>query len=118
MSMIKWRPYEELENFGTETENLGMDLSADMYETDKDVVATMNVPGIEAHDIHVRVDDNHLHVSGERKETKEIEKENYYHREIRRGQFERTISLPCAVDAAKMTKKMSDGVLTITLPKK
>lgn len=117
-SMIKWRPYEELENFGTEVENFGLDLSADMYETDKDVIATMNIPGVDEKDIHIRVDANHLHVSGERKEKKEVEGKNYYHKEIRRGHFERTMSLPCAVDASKMVTKMSDGVLTITLPKK
>jgi HSP20 family protein len=116
--MIKWRPYEELENFGTEVENLGMDLSVDMYETDEDVIATMNVPGIAEKDIHVRVDDKHLHISGERKDTKDIEKEHYSHREIRRGHFERTISLPCAVKESKVVTKMSHGVLTITLPKK
>ncbi len=117
MSMIKWRPYEELENIGTEIENFGLDLSADMYETDKDVIATMNVPGIDKKDIHVRVDGNHLHVSGERKEEKEVKKDDYYHKEIRRGHFERTISLPCAVNEAKVATELSEGVLTITMPK-
>ena len=30
MSMIKWRPFEELENFDTESQNQGFDLAVDM----------------------------------------------------------------------------------------
>lgn len=117
MSMIKWRPYEELENFDQEMENLGIDLAVDMYEDNDDVIVAMNVPGVDAKHIHIRIDDNHLHVSGEREEKKEVKEKHYVHKEIRRGSFERTISLPCAIHADKITKHVANGVLTITLPK-
>ena len=77
----------------------------------------MNVPGVAADNIKVRVDDNHLHISGERKQKEEVKEKNYYHKEIRYGSFERTVSLPCAVNASSMTKKLENGVLTIMLPK-
>ena len=117
MSMIKWRPFEELENFDTESQNQGFDLAVDMYEDDNNVIAAMNVPGVAADNIKVRVDDNHLHISGERKQKEEVKEKNYYHKEIRYGSFERTVSLPCAVNASSMTKKLENGVLTIMLPK-
>jgi HSP20 family protein len=57
-------------------------------------------------------------LKGEMKEEEKKEDKNYYRREWRYGAFERTIPLPVAVQAEKVTADLKDGVLTVTLPKR
>ncbi|HSC25100.1 MAG TPA: Hsp20/alpha crystallin family protein [Candidatus Babeliales bacterium] len=120
MSMIKWRPFADLEDLWEfkKMRSQDFDLAHDMYEKDGNIIVTMNVPGIDAEDINVHVDNNELHVSAERKEKKEVNDKDYYHKEIKYGSVSRFITLPCAVDESGIVAELSDGgVLTITLPK-
>lgn len=99
-------------------ESFGKDLAIDVYEENGNVIAKMNVPGIAKDNVQVRIENGNLHVSGKREEKKEIQEKDYYHKEIKRGSFDRVISLPNDIDAAAMTYEMTDGVLTVTIPKK
>ena len=58
-----------------------------------------------------------MHIRGERKEEKEVEKKDYYHKEIRSGSFERIVPLPCFVDEKNTQAEITNGVLTIAMPK-
>lgn len=125
MSLIKWEPFEELDrvfhDFGTlsfsKNGQVGFDLAVDVYEDGNNLVAEMNLPGLKADDIDVTVEQNHLHVSGKREETKEKKDKNHYSKEIRRGSFERVVSLPKEVASDKVEANYTDGVLKVTMPK-
>ncbi len=119
MAIIKWRPFQELEEFftGRFINGQGLDLAVDVYEEGNNVIAKMNVPGIKPDDIDIKIEKHHLHIYGERKEEKEVEKKDYYHKEIRSGSFERIVPLPCLVDEKSTTAKIDNGVLIITMPK-
>ena len=104
MSIKKWEPF-------------GQDLAIDVYEENGNVIAKMNVPGIDEANLKVYIENGDLHVSGKREEKKEIQEKNYYHKEIKRGSFNRVVSLPNDIDAAAMTWELSDGVLTVMMPK-
>jgi HSP20 family protein len=86
-------------------------------ETEKEFVFTMEMPGLTKKDVEVSVENETLTVSGEKKVEKE-EKKGWLRREIRSMRFERSFSLGNEVDLEKITAKMEDGVLFITLPKK
>ena len=52
-----------------------------------------------------------------KEEKKEEEKGKYFRREITRGEFQRTVSLPDNVDDANAKASFKDGILTVTIPK-
>mgnify|MGYP003572469055 CR=1 len=94
---------------------------ANVAETDKEFLVTMELPGLEEKDVEVRLTGNHLVVAGERKETvKDEDKEAHYHRvETTYGKFERRFALPAEVrkDAEAVVATFAKGMLEIRLPK-
>jgi HSP20 family protein len=89
----------------------------DMYETDKAVIVSANVPGCDKKDLKINIDNNILTVSGEKKEETEVKKKNFYHKEQRFGSFARSISLPNYIDVNKSKASCEKGVLKIEFPK-
>lgn len=120
MSMIKWRPFGDLEELFEFRPLQGKAFDTgkmDMYEEDGNIVVKMNVPGIDADEIDIRVHDNHLHVSAKHEQKKEEKDKDYYYKEMSSGSFQRMVTLPSFVDESEIVAEVSDGVLTITLPK-
>jgi HSP20 family protein len=122
MAIIKWEPFGEFDSFFSDVPSwpfpkAGWELAVDVYEKDGDVVAEMNIPGIDPKDIGVSVEDNHLRISGMREEEKEEKKKHYYSKEIRRGSFERVVRLPQPVEKSKVSAEYKKGVLRVTMPK-
>jgi len=91
--------------------------AVEMYETDKEVVTKMNVPGFAQEDISVEVDDKAIYITGERKRESDVTKKNYFHQEIAYGKFTRTLAIPAKVRSEKANAEFHQGVLTITIPK-
>lgn len=88
----------------------------DLYQTNDDVVAMIELPGMRKEDIELSLHDGMLTISGERKaETANGEKTARSERFV--GKFRRSISLPTRVDAGKVSATYKDGILTVTLPK-
>lgn len=75
------------------------------------------IPGMKPEDIELRITDNMLRLSGEKKEEREESKEGYVFSERRYGHFERAVELPRGIDQAKIKATARDGVLSIQLPK-
>ena len=121
MPIIRWKPFKDFndffEDFGHSHCN-GGDLAVDVFEQNSDILVEMNIPGINPDKIDIEVENMRLHVSGSREEKSETKDKQYYHKEVRRGSFERVIQLPCPVDQTQTRADFKDGVLTITLPKK
>ena len=101
--------------FDDKTTNI---MQADLTETDKDYVVTIDMPGFNKNDIHINYHDGILSVSGTRKsETNETAKNgDVIHKERSQGRVSRSFRLSNVV-ANKIHAKYDDGVLTITLPK-
>ncbi len=124
MAIIPWRPFDELDRFFFDEDwflpvlpKFSIVPAMDIYETDKDVVAEVNLPGIDPKKIDISVKDRVLRVSGSSEEKTEEKKKGYWRREIRKGSFERAISLPSDVQEDKVDAVYEKGVLKIVIPK-
>lgn len=119
MHFLRYDPFAEFEEAFEEIPYRvkGVDLAADMYEDNGNLIVEMNIPGIEPDHIDIEVNENILRVTGSRKEMKESKDKRFYHKEIKRGSFERSMVLPMNVHGNKATAHFEHGVLKISLPK-
>ncbi|KAL6062797.1 Heat-shock protein Hsp20 [Balamuthia mandrillaris] len=89
----------------------------DVRETEKAVVVHAELPGIPKEDIEVEVENQRLHIRGERKQESKEEKEQFHRVERSFGCFHRSILLPQGVDASAIQANHKDGVLEVIIPK-
>jgi HSP20 family protein len=116
----RWEPLREfIEKFFEEDFDFTISprLATDVYETDKDLVVEMQIPGFKKEGIKISFQDDYLKVEGKAEEEKEEKEKNYWRKEIRRGSFVRVIPLPRKVDPKKAKASFKDGVLKVSLPK-
>ena len=91
--------------------------TADVFARDKDLVVRLDLPGMDAKDIHVKFDAGELTVTGERGVEKEVKEEGYYRRESSFGFFERHMSLPRGIKENDIKAEYDNGVLEISIPR-
>lgn len=120
MQIVKWDPREEIDRFFDDRlfpySRIGFDTAVDVFEEKGDIVAKMSLPGVDAKDLDIVIDEDMLVISGERQEEKETKEKDYYSKEIRRGSFARNVRLPKSVDAKKTRAQYTNGILTVTMP--
>jgi len=92
--------------------------AVDVYEDEHKITLKIEVPGIDEKDIDIRVENNVLTVTGERKFEKEEKEENYRRVERHYGSFTRSFTLPNTVDAENISADYDRGVLKVQLAKK
>jgi HSP20 family protein len=92
--------------------------AVDIYEKDGNIVLKAELPGIEAKNVGVTVENNILTLRGERQFDQEVQRENDQRVERSYGTFTRSFTLPTVVDTEKIKAEFKDGVLRMTLPKK
>ncbi len=90
----------------------------DIYEDEHTVQLKLEVPGIDEKDLDVKVENNTLTVSGERKFEKEEKEENFRRVERRYGSFTRSFTLPNTVSTEDINASYDNGVLNIRLAKR
>ena len=90
----------------------------DMSEDDKAYKISAELPGIDAKDVDISVSGDTLLLRGEKRQEKEEKDKNYHFSERAYGSFQRAFELPASVDRDKVAADFSQGVLTITLPKR
>jgi HSP20 family protein len=81
-------------------------------------VLKAELPGVDPKDVDIRIENNVLTISGERKFDSEVKKENYHRVERAYGTFTRSFTLPTMVDSGAVKAEFKDGVLRVTLPKR
>jgi HSP20 family protein len=89
----------------------------DLYEDNSELVAKVELPGLDKDDIDISISDHTLTVRAEKKQEEEIKRENYYRVERSRGAMRRTIDLPTDVEADQVKASYKDGVLEIRMPR-
>ena len=93
-------------------------LQADVAEDDKEYTVKIDVPGMSKDDIHLAYSDGVLTISGNRSTFKDDsdKKKNLVRQERSEGSVSRSFALP-NVDKSGINAKLTDGVLTVVLPK-
>jgi len=99
-----------------------------ILETDKSYELHVVAPGLKKEDFKINLDQSLIHISYEHKtENKEQQPEEnkepkplhkWLRSEFRMKSFKRSFNLNEKVDAGNISAKYTDGVLTVTLPKK
>ncbi len=90
----------------------------DIYEKEKVYVIEAELPGYKPEEVSVNVDKHVLRISSEKETLKDADDRKTLVRERLFRKFERSFSLPEDINEAKIEGEFSDGVLTLTLPKK
>lgn len=105
------------ESFARRTRLEGETLALDVQALDDEFVITTAVPGFKAEDVTVNVLEDSVTITAEHKDEREEKQNGYLLRELRNGRFARRLTLPAAVDASKVEARLSDGILTLHLPR-
>ncbi len=92
--------------------------NVDIYETGEELVLKADVPDVDLKDIDVRVENQTLTVSGERKFQQQESGKGYHRIERSYGNFVRSFAVPNSFDTEKIGATYKNGVLTVSLPKK
>jgi HSP20 family protein len=93
--------------------NRDFSLPVDVREEDEAFVLTARVPGLKADDLNIRILDDVVTLEGEFK----TDENEYLLHELPGGSFSRTLRLSAPLDAEKAEAKITDGLLTLRLPK-
>lgn len=75
------------------------------------------LPGVKSGDLDVQADAKSVAISGKRDPAVDKEDFKYHRRERSAGQFSRMIALSGEIDSEKVTAKLENGILLLTLPK-
>jgi HSP20 family protein len=91
--------------------------SANVIEDEDNYKLEIAAPGFEKEDFHIRVENNRLNISTDRKDGSE-RKDNYMRREFGFMDFSRSFTLTESIATDAISAGYKNGILTVTLPKK
>lgn len=89
----------------------------DVYESGDHIVAETPLAGVEPEKVSITIENNVLTIRGKTEEKQETQAKDYYRKEIRTGEFVRSVELPVAVKASEAKASSKNGMLKILLPK-
>jgi|SRR5690554_189917 len=76
------------------------------------------VPGVAKEDVKIKLDQEMLTISSEKKEEAHEERQGYSRMEFSNQSFERSFNLPEDADAEKISANYVNGVLSVQIPKR
>ena len=106
-------PYARPRRFMRAVHSTEQTLAANVRDENDAFVLTALVPGLTAEQVNISILEDVVTIEGEY----EQDENEYLLRELPTGSFRRTLRLPAPVDSAKAEAKITDGVLTLRLPK-
>jgi len=137
MTLIRWEPFRELDEFFTRCNPLlGRTLSdrlpvadaqqqvtpawtpvANISETDSGYLIKTELPEVSKDDVKVTVDDDVITISGERRNELEHKDEKLHRVESCYGSFSRSFRLPDDADIGGIHAESRNGILKVRVPK-
>jgi HSP20 family protein len=91
--------------------------NVDVIDREAEVIVRAELPGVEKDGVELTVTDQTLTLRTEIRHEEKEEEGAYFRHEMSRGEYERTLQLPAAVDGEKARATFRNGVLEVTLPK-
>lgn len=92
--------------------------AVNIRETEQSFMLELAAPGLQKEDFKVNLDNNVLTLSAEVNHEEETKNERFTRREFSYGQFRRSFSLPKTINLEEIKADYSNGILTVTLPKR
>ncbi len=114
--LVRWDPFAELGTSGGRS--LTFAPSFEVKETGDAYVFKADLPGIREEDLELSLTGNRLTISGKREEEKHEDEDRFYAYERSYGSFSRSFTLPEGVDVDHAQADLSNGVLTVNVPKR
>lgn len=115
--MDRFFGFPTLRDMPTAKWSTNLSLPVDIYERDNKLVIKAAIPGVNAEDLDVQIEDHVLTIRGETKQDEVTENDRVYRREYNYGAFTRSIRLPENVDVQSPEATFEKGFVYITLPK-
>jgi HSP20 family protein len=100
-----------------EEENDEAELTVDVYQTNTEIIVQTMVAGVRPEDLELTISRDMITIRGKREESRTIEEENYFVKELYWGKFSRTISLPQEVEPEEVEATEKHGLLTVKIKK-
>jgi len=137
-TMTRWDPFQDLRSaqdemaqispmlahaLGLHAQPQGSDRATawapalDISERKDAYLVTVELPGVEADDLQVTLEDGLLTIQGERRFAQDSSEQHFHRVERRYGAFRRAITLPAHVMTDAVQATAEDGVLQILVPK-
>jgi len=92
--------------------------AVDIFETENELVLKADLPDVDLKDIDVRVENQTLTITGQRRFEKQESATGYHLIERSYGNFQRSFALPNTFDTEKISAAFKNGVLSVSLAKK
>lgn len=89
----------------------------DVYTTPEAVMAEIALPGIKPEDVDISITDEVVTISGTFEERKEEVEQSYIYKELERGTFSRSFTLPTLIKTDQVKATFKEGLLVLVLPK-
>ena len=135
---VRWDPFNEVNSIRTAldrffdpafaripspfrngSEELGTSsLGLDIYETNEELVVKAAIPGVDPKDVDISVEEDVLTIRGSYETRDDVSEDHYHRRELRSGNFLRSLRLPPTVEPANATATFENGLLKLSMPKK
>ena len=137
-TMMRWDPFQDLRSaqdemaqmspmlahaLGLHTQQQGSATATawapalDISERKDAYLVTVELPGVEAEDLEITMEDGLLTIQGERHFAHDSSEQQFHRVERRYGAFRRSITLPAQVQAEQIEASFDNGVLQILVPK-
>jgi HSP20 family molecular chaperone IbpA len=119
LELVETDEDEEEENMGTwmKEEAEEAELTVDVYQTPQDIIVQAMVAGVKPEHLELTIARDMITIKGKREETKVIDEDNFFVKELYWGTFSRTLLLPQEVEPEEAEATEKHGLLTIKLPK-
>src|SRR5947208_15946939 len=129
-TLVRWEPFREIAALQNEMSRFMNGLlegngrtnqawvpALDVWETERELVYAVDLPGIPEDKISVELDEGALTISAKRERTQEESQDRFYRFERRYGTFTRTFGVPQGVSESDVTADYKDGVLEVHVRK-
>lgn len=92
-------------------------LTVDVYQTASEIVLKTMVAGVRPEDLDINITRDMVTIKGKREAAKDIDDQDYFHKELYWGSFSRTVMLPEEIEVEEAEAVERHGLLVIKLPK-
>ncbi|HEY4477938.1 MAG TPA: Hsp20/alpha crystallin family protein [Candidatus Paceibacterota bacterium] len=111
------RPSKGSDPSWLEDENDEAELAVDVFQTASEIIVQTFVAGVKTEDLELSIARDMITIKGKREESRSIDEDDYFVKELYWGKFTRTILLPQEVEPDEAEAIEKHGLLSIKLQK-